>query len=75
MPLIEDQHVIQALSAKRAKESFRVGVRLRRPDRRLDDPRAVPGEYCQAREAWAALAPRARPLLHLLLNKLSNDRF
>ena len=44
MPLIEDQHVIQALSAKRAKESFRVGVRLRRPDRRLDDPRAVPGE-------------------------------
>ena len=35
MPLIEDQHVIQALSAKRAQESFRVGVRLRRPDRAL----------------------------------------
>ena len=45
MPLAEDQRVIQALAAKRSREPFRVGVRLRRPDWRLDDPRAAPREY------------------------------
>ena len=42
--LAEDQHVVQALAAQRAHEPLRVGVRPRRPDRRLDHPRAVPGE-------------------------------
>jgi hypothetical protein len=36
--------VIQALAPKRAHEPLRECVRLRRPDRRLDHPRAVPGE-------------------------------
>jgi hypothetical protein len=44
MPLAEDQHVVQALPAKRAHEPLRRGVRSWRPDRRLDHPRAVPGE-------------------------------
>jgi hypothetical protein len=44
MPFAEDQHVVQALAAQRAHEPLRVGIRSRRPDRRLDHPRAVPGE-------------------------------
>jgi hypothetical protein len=44
MLLPEDQHVVEALTAKRPREPLRKRVRLRRPDRRLDHPRAVPGE-------------------------------
>ena len=44
MPLTEDQDVIEALAAKRAHEPLRECVRLRRPDRRPDHPRAVTGE-------------------------------
>jgi len=40
MPLAEDQHVIQALTAKRPREPFRVSVRPPRPDRCLGYPRA-----------------------------------
>jgi hypothetical protein len=40
----EDQHVIQALAARRPHETLRVRIRPRRPDGRLDHPRAVPGE-------------------------------
>jgi hypothetical protein len=36
--------VVQALAAKCSHEPFRERVRLRRPDRRLDHPRAVPAE-------------------------------
>src|SRR5215813_6968652 len=45
MPLAEDQHVIQALAAKRSHEPFRIWVRPRRPDRGLDYPRAVAEKY------------------------------
>jgi hypothetical protein len=44
MPFAEDQHVVQALAAQRAHEPLRECVRPRRPDRRPDHPRAVPGE-------------------------------
>jgi hypothetical protein len=44
VPLAEDQHVVQALAAQRAHEPLRVRVRPRRPDRRPDHPRAIPGE-------------------------------
>jgi hypothetical protein len=44
MPRAEDQHVVKALAAQRAHESLRECVRPRRPDWRLDHPRAVPGE-------------------------------
>jgi hypothetical protein len=44
MPPAGDQHVIQALAAQRAHEPLRAGVRPRGPDRRLNHPRAVPGE-------------------------------
>jgi hypothetical protein len=36
--------VVEALAAKRPHEPLRERVRLRRPDRRLDHPRAVPRE-------------------------------
>jgi hypothetical protein len=42
--LAEDQHMVEALTAKRPREPLRERVRPRRPDRRLDHPRAVPGE-------------------------------
>jgi hypothetical protein len=44
VPLAEDQHVIQALTAQRSHEALRERVRPRRPDRRPDHPRAVTGE-------------------------------
>ena len=44
MPFAEDQDVIQALPAKRSREPLGKCIRARRPDRRLDHPRAVPGE-------------------------------
>jgi hypothetical protein len=44
MPLADDQHVVQALAAQRSCEPLGVSVRSRRPDRRPDHPRAVPGE-------------------------------
>ena len=43
MLLAEDQHVVEALAAERPHEPLRERVRLRRPDRRLDHPRAVAG--------------------------------
>src|SRR5258708_9795839 len=43
MLLAEDQHVVEAVAAERPDEPLREKVRLRRPDRRLDHPRAVPG--------------------------------
>ena len=43
--LADNQQVVQALAAQCSCESFRERVRPRRPDRSLDDPRAVPGEY------------------------------
>ncbi|HEX5299373.1 MAG TPA: hypothetical protein VFW50_20500 [Streptosporangiaceae bacterium] len=39
-----DQQVVQALAAKCSHEPFCERVRPRRPGRRLDHPRAVPGE-------------------------------
>jgi hypothetical protein len=44
MLLAEDEHVIEALAAKCPNEPLRERVRPRQPDRRLDHPRAVPGE-------------------------------
>jgi hypothetical protein len=44
MPLAEDQDVIQALAAERSREPPGKCIRMRRPDRRLDDPRAIAGE-------------------------------
>jgi hypothetical protein len=44
MPFAEDQHMIQALPAKRAHEPLGRCVRTRRPDRRLDDSHGIPGE-------------------------------
>lgn len=45
MPLAEDQHVIQSLTAERSHGPLGKCIRPRRPDRGLDHPRAVPGEY------------------------------
>src|SRR5215472_7692124 len=45
VPPADDQQGNQALAAERAHGPFRVGIRTRRPDRRLDNPRAIPGEY------------------------------
>lgn len=42
MPFAEDQHMIQAFSAKRAHEPLGKCIRTRRPDRRLDDSRSIP---------------------------------
>jgi hypothetical protein len=58
MPLAEDHHVIQALAAERAHEPLRVGIRPPRPDRRVDNPRAVPGE--DAVECAVNLPSRSR---------------
>ena len=44
MLLAEDQHVVQELTAQGADEALTDRVRLRRPDRRPEHPRAVPGE-------------------------------
>jgi hypothetical protein len=44
VPFAEEQQVVQALAAKCSHEPLRERVCSRRPDRRLDHPRAVPGE-------------------------------
>ena len=41
---VEDQEPVEALGADGADEALGEGVRLRRPDRRLDDPDAFAGE-------------------------------
>jgi hypothetical protein len=44
MPFAEDQHMIQAPAAKRARDPLGTGVRTRRPDRRRDRSRRIPGD-------------------------------
>ena len=43
--LAVDQQVIETLAAQRSHQPFRDRVRPWRPDRSLDDPRAIAGEY------------------------------
>ena len=45
VPFAMDQQVVQALASQRSREPLRKGIRFRRLDRRLDDPRAVAGEH------------------------------
>lgn len=45
VPFVGDQHLVQALSAGAAHPALRDRVRPRRPDGRLDDPRAGRGEH------------------------------
>ena len=44
MPLAEDQYPVSDLGPGGEHEPFGISVRSRRPDRRLDHPRAVPRE-------------------------------
>jgi len=51
----EDQHVVQALAAKRSREPLRERVRPRRLDRRPDHLRAVPSEDLVERRSELAV--------------------
>jgi hypothetical protein len=58
VPFAGDQQVVQALAPQCSREPLRKGIRSRRPDRRLDDPRAVAGEHVveDGRELAVAVA-------------------
>jgi len=53
-----DQQVVKALAPQCSHVPLRKGTRPRRPERRLDDPRAITGEYVieDGRELAVAVA-------------------
>ena len=51
---VQDQYAVEALTAERSQPTLGVGVRVRRPDRRADDPHALATE--QRVEVEAELA-------------------
>ena len=51
VPFADDQHSVQALAAGAGDPAFGNRVRTRRPDRRLDSPRADCSEYRVERDA------------------------
>ena len=51
VPFADDQHPVQALAAGAGDPAFGNRVRTRRPDWRLDDPRADRGKHCVERRS------------------------
>ena len=55
VPPVQDQYAVEALAAERSHPTLGVGVRVRRPDRRADDPHALATEHRVEVEAELAV--------------------